>query len=308
MVYTITLSPALDKTIYVDELNVGNVNVYSETLINAGGKGINTAKILNLFGTDVVSISVLGGETGKEIEKQLNNANIKQENIYVENNTRTNLKIVSNLTSECTEINETPTPLTDVVVETFMDKYSKILDNADYITLSGRLVGGVELDFYKTLIEKANNKGAKVVLDTSGEPLKYGIEAKPWCIKPNIHELSEYFGTEILTEDELIKKCKLLNEKVEVVIVTRGGEGSICTTKDKTFIINTPKVKVQSTVGAGDSFVGGFLSNIIKTNDLQQALQFGSAVATAKVTQKGTSTPNIKLVNELLNQVEVKEI
>lgn len=311
MIHTITLSPALDKTIFIKDIKLGELNITNETYEDAGGKGINVAKILSYLGADVTSIAVLGGDVGKKIERLVNAENVFQENIYAQNNTRTNIKIVDNIKNQCTEINENVSPLKKTTIDAFNNKMLSVLAGlykTTYLCLCGRLPLGLEDDFYAKYIYLANQNDIKVVLDTSNVALRKGVQAKPWMIKPNIDELREYFGTEIETIEEITKSAKALNNiGIEIVIVTLGENGLICTTKNKAYRVNTPKIEVKSTVGAGDSFVGGFLYEYEKTQNLSKALVFGSAVATAKVTNKGTSVPNVSKIDEILQNVRIQE-
>lgn len=318
MIDTVTLSPALDKTIFVNDINLGGLNITDEVYEDAGGKGINVAKVLAHLGAEVTSISVLGGDVGKKIESLLNIKNIKQDNVYTQNNTRTNTKIVDNIKNQCTEINENSKAIDNGVIEVLSNKITYFLENNkddknNYLCLCGRLPKGLNDDFYGNYIGLANKNNVKTILDTSGIALKKAIEQKPWLIKPNIDELSEYFNKPLGSLDEIIEHCKIINNLgVEIVVVTLGEKGLICTTKsntkDRVYKVTTPKVEVNSTVGAGDSFVGGFMYEYTKTQDLPKALVFGSATATAKVINKGTSVPNVSKIEKIKKDVVINEI
>ncbi len=305
MIYTITLSPALDKTIHLSELKKEETNVVENIYLDPGGKGINTAKVLKSLGSQVTSVAFLGGATGDNIEKMLEKQNITQKNIYLENDTRTNIKIIESTNNTCTEINEKASPLLEENIKTFEILFENEISNAEVVTFAGRLPEGIDVQFYAKYIKKANEKGIKTVLDTSGLALKAGIDAKPWCIKPNIHELSEYCGYKLESEQDIITIAKDINKLgVEIVIVTLGSKGVVCTTKDETVRLSAPKVTAQSTVGAGDSFIAGFIHKITSGDTLENALKFATAVATAKVTLSGTAVPlreDIEKYLEIIN-------
>ncbi len=307
MIYTITLSPALDKTIHLNSFNKNETNVVENILFDPGGKGINTAKVLKSLGSDVTSIAFLGGTTGAKIEKMLDSLDINQKNIHIENETRTNIKIIENSNNTCTELNEKASPLSKVNFNDFDLVFENDLHNAEIITFSGRLPEGVDADYYGKYIKKANEKGIKTVLDTSGNAFKKGIEAKPWCIKPNLDELSEYCNEKLETESDIIKKSKEINELgVEIVIVTLGPKGVICTTRDVTVRLSSPRVLAKSTVGAGDSFLAGFIHKILIGETLENALKYAVAVSTAKVTLMGTGVPKKEDIEKYLEAINRK--
>ncbi len=304
MIYTITLSPALDKTIYLKDFQFDKINMIQESYIEAAGKGINSAKVLNLLGSDVTSIAILGGDNGKQIEEMLGNQGLKQKNIFIDENTRMNIKILNFADGSCTEINENTSNISDEAICEFDEIFEDILENAEIVTLSGRLPSSLPKDFYAKYIKKAKSSNIKVLLDTSGEALKYGVKEKPWCIKPNIHEFCEYFGVEELNEKNIVEKCKYLNSLgVEVVILTLGKDGLICSTNGLVYRVEIPKVKSLSTVGAGDSFIGGFLSMYTKTKNIEKALKYGSAVSIEKVSKKGTNPIDIYNVDKYFEEI-----
>lgn len=308
MIYTFTLSPALDKTIYLETLDIGKINYVSETYIDAGGKGINVAKVLNKLGTDVTSISVLGGKVGAEIEKVLETLKINQKNIYVEEETRTNIKLINKIDNRCTELNENTKYTKTFDINNFEKIFNDVLKDGKYIVFSGKIHNGIKSDFYEEYINKANKKGIKVLLDTFGEDFKLGIKAKPWCIKPNIDEFCDYFGIDStsLNMDKIVEKCKILNKKgIEVVIVTMDKDGLICTFDNKTYKVTVPKIKVINTVGAGDSFNGGFLHSINKGESIEDSLKYGAVISLLKVSSKGTGVDDIDNIERYLEEVKV---
>ncbi len=303
MIYTITLSPALDKTIHLNTFNKNKLNIAESTNVDPGGKGINTAKVLNALGSDVTSIAFLGGATGRLIEEMLEYKDINQRNIYIEGETRTNIKLVES--ESCTELNEKATELTAKSLCNFEKIFDDIIMDASIITLAGRLPDKLDSNFYAKYIKKAKDADVSVVLDTSGESFKKGVLAKPWCIKPNIDELSEYFGVNLENDDEIILKCRELNQLgVEIVIVTLGPDGVLCTTSEEIIKVRAPKVTVKSTVGAGDSFVAGFLHKISQNSTIKDALKFATAVATAKVTLSGTNAPNVTEIEKYYKELD----
>ncbi len=181
-----------------------------------------------------------------------------------------------------------------------------------FISLAGSLPSGVDSGFYSDVLEKSKNYDVKILADCSGESLKKVIKSKPWCIKPNIDEFAELFDCDLSTlsalstDEKIVEKALELNKQgVEIVIVTLGGDGLICTTNNQKFKVEPPTVEVLGTVGAGDSFVAGFLHMYGKSMEIEKSLIYGSAVATAKVTKKGTEAPSMDEINKILKQIKI---
>ncbi len=307
MIYTVTLNPALDKTMYYEKVNIGKVNVCNQVCFEAGGKGINTAKVLKMLGSSVTSVALLGGYTGEKIVQRLDNVNLKQDNVYTNKETRTNTKIVDKSTTICTELNENTTEFDFNDLKCIDNKIADVTNNAKYITFSGSVPKGFKSDVYAKYIKVAKDKGIKTIVDTSGDALVYAIKEMPWLIKPNIDELSQYFNEKLQDEKNIIQKCKLLNNLgVELVVVTLGEEGLICTSDKNIYVIRGYKVNVISTVGAGDSFIGGFIFKYDTTKCIETSLKYGMAVALNKITSKGDMTLSLDSIDKFYNELNVE--
>ncbi|MDF2615143.1 MAG: 1-phosphofructokinase [Clostridia bacterium] len=306
MIYTVTLNPAVDKTIKLKNLVVDHVNRAEEVREDAGGKGINVSKMIkNLMG-ESEALGLCAGKTGEFIQHQLDEMGIKHHFIQGEGQTRTNIKIVDDLNKTYTDINETGAPVSKETMQALEELIFSKLTQDDFLVLAGSVPANVSKDIYKNWIQRANEIGAKVILDADGQLLEQGLEAGPYLIKPNIHELETLYNKEIKTIEEAIMLAKdLFKNKIEVIVISRGEHGCVVVTKDETLMIEGLKVPVKSTVGAGDSMVAALAYALNNKDSLKEAITLGVAASAASVMQEGTIMGEWDTIQSLKEKVNV---
>lgn len=305
MIVTVTLNPAVDKVMVINDFKAGSVNRASEILVEAGGKGINVSKAISSIGGKSRAIGILAGPSGSFIEKSLESMNIASEFVYVEGETRTNVKISDPIGKTVTDINE-PGP---VVSHDAIDELSELLFNSlskdDVLVLTGSTPRGVEPDIYKQWIEKAKASGICCVLDADGELLKSGVEAGPYLVKPNIHELERLYGIQTNSVDEVVDLAKrLLAKGIEMVAVSRGEKGAVFVTNSWVAIVEGIKTTVKSTVGAGDAMVAALSYGIHEKLEPEEIIKLAVACGTAAVMNYGNQ-PSKEDIDRLIKQINV---
>ena len=309
MIITLTLNPAVDKTIYLGDFTKGAVNRVQEVRKDAGGKGINVSKVVAKLGGTTTALGFLGGAAGKFISTAIAEFAIKQDFVQLDGETRTNMKIVDKSNREETEINE---PGAEVNSEQLDDLKRKVLNTAsaeDSVVLTGSLPPGVPTDIYADLINQLQAKNIKVFLDASGKSLKQGITAKPYLIKPNINELETLVGRELSTVSEMVQAAEKLHEQgINIVVVSRGAEGSLVISDTDNYQVVPPDVESNSTIGAGDTLVGVLALKLEKGDSLAAAIQYATAASANSVTQAGTQLCEPQEVEQLLKEVEIIEL
>lgn len=317
MIYTVTLNPAIDKTVVVNNLTLDEVNRVESIREDAGGKGINVSKMIKKLEGNSVAISIIGGNTGDFIDSRLKELGIETQNFNVNGHTRINTKIVDPVKHMFTDVNE-PGPMVDKSTLYEMETYLKrVLTEDDILVLSGSLPKGAPIDLYKTWSEIANENGTKVLLDADNEMLKEGIKGKPYLIKPNEKELEAYFGEALTSKIEIVEKCREIFEQgVSVIVVSLGADGCMLLTKDKAVSFDPIRVKVKSTVGAGDSMLAAIAYELnaiesrenIDLNDLISMVSLGVAASSATIEQEGTIMGNSLRIRELYKMVKVEGV
>lgn len=309
MIYTVTLNPAIDKTVVIENFSAGSVNRIRSVREDAGGKGINVSKCLKNLGADTVAAMILAGQTGKRLSAMLKNLDIHMLRISAEGENRTNLKIIDPVKGENTDVNEPGPQIDSIILDQMKKKLGRSVGKGDIVVLSGSLPKGVDKGLYGEWIRYFRSHDASVLLDADGEPLYRAIDALPYMIKPNGEELAAMLGKEQLTREEMIAEGKRLHEMgIPEVVISLGGEGALFINADGCFYAESLKVPVKSTVGAGDSMVAAIVYGKEKKLSREQKIRLAVAMGAASVMQDGTQPPEKDLVWKLAEQVVIKKL
>ena len=288
-IITLTLNPSLDKSTHFTGLVAEQKIRCEKPRYDAGGGGINVSKAIVKLGGNSLCIHTSGGSAGKMLEELIQKEGIENKVIPTQNWTRENFIAFENTTKAQYRFGFPGNELLEIEKEMVIEIIKKI--KADYLVLSGSLNEGLPADFYQKISETAKASGIKVIVDTSGEPLRKVLEKGVYLIKPNIGELAKLIGVERLALPEVEKAAKTLIEKGSaevVVVVSLGAEGAILVSKDKTEFVNAPKAEKKSTVGAGDSMVGGMVWALSQNKSLKEVIQWGVCCGTAATMNEGT--------------------
>lgn len=304
MIYTLTLNPALDKTVEINSFTEGSVNRISSTRLDAGGKGINVSKVLKTLGGESRALGILAGRAGDFIKEYLDENQIENDFVLIAGETRTNLKIVDKIKHENTDINEVGPEVSMETIDSVEKKLFDKLSANDLVVFSGSIPKGIPADIYGSWIKKINKLGGRAILDGDGEILKYGVMAGPYLVKPNIHELERMFDVKIENVDmAIIYGRKLLEYGIKFVALSLGGDGAVFINESATISVKGIKVEVVSTVGAGDSMVAALTYALSQNMELEEAIKLAVATGTANVMTSGTEPADLKTIIELKKKV-----
>ena len=285
MIYTVTFNPALDYIVNMDNLKLGETNRSTSEMILSGGKGINVSIVLKNLGFDNVALGFVAGFTGEEIENGTRKLGITTDFIHLkEGLSRINVKLKAN---EETEVNGTGPIISEDELNALYGKLEN-LKKDDILVLAGSVPNTLPQDIYEKIMEMLQDKGIKIVVDATKDLLLNVLKYKPFLIKPNNHELSEIFGVEIKTEQEIIDYAKKLQDKgARNVLISRAGDGAILIAENgEIYKSPAPKGKVINSVGAGDSMVAGFIAGYLKNNSYEEAFKTGVASGSASAFSK----------------------
>lgn len=309
MIITVTLNPAVDKTIEIDNFCVGTVNRISSARLDAGGKGINVSKVIQSLGGRSRAVGILAGNNGRFIKEYLDSMEIENDFVFIDGETRVNTKVVDRVKHTNTDINESGPQVSDENLDKLSNKLYKDLGKSSLIVFSGSVPQNVDKRIYKTWIEQAKDKGIKTILDADGELFKQGIKAGPYLVKPNIDELEALFAQKINSVDETLKLSRgLLDYGIEIVVVSLGADGALFVRKNSAILAKGIKVEVKSTVGAGDSMVSALALAIDKGYDFEKAVRLSVACGTASVMTSGTQAADLDTITTFENIVEFQYI
>jgi 1-phosphofructokinase len=308
MIITINLNPAVDKTVEIQNFEAGTVNRVSSLRVDAGGKGINVSKVILSLGGKSKAVGILGGTAGSFIKEYLDRLGIENDFYFIKGETRTNLKIVDYSSKTNTDINEPGPTLTGEDIEILKQMVFNDLEANTVVIFSGSVPPNVDKDIYGKWISAAKKVGAKTVLDADGALLKYGIEAGPFLVKPNIHELEGLFGTKIDDIWEAERLARSLREEygIELMVVSLGAKGAFFINKEYSLLAHGIKVDVKSTVGAGDSMVAALAYSLEMGYSVEKTVKLAMASGTANVMTSGSQAAPYKTIVELEKQVTLE--
>lgn len=302
-IITLTLNPSLDKSTHFKGLIAEQKIRCERPRYDAGGGGINVSKAIAKLGGNSLCIHTSGGSAGIMLEEIILKDGIENKVIPTQNWTRENFIAFENTTKAQYRFGFPGNELLEDEKEKVIETIKEI--NTKYLVLSGSLNEGLPTDFYQTIAEIAKAMGIKVIVDTSGEPLRKVLEKGVYLIKPNIGELAKLIGVERLELSEAEKAAKTLieNGAAEIVVVSLGTQGAILVSKEQIEFVKAPKVTKKSTVGAGDSMVGGMVWALSQNKTLKEVIQWGVSCGTAATMNEGTQLfkkeDAIKLFEEL---------
>ena len=309
MITTIVLNPAVDKIYFVDNFEPGNLYRVRDTVISAGGKGINVARVASILGEKVTAIGFKGGQTGNWLEDQLKKLGVFTNFIEVQGESRTNNNIIDRKNDTETEVLETGPYIHREDLGKFLLEYDKVLKDTELLVCSGGLPNGVSTDIYKALIDKARAYGIKVLLDSSGEVLQKGIEAKPYMIKPNLKELSSLVQKELVNIDDILKACRsIVSKGVEIVAASMGEKGALLISKKEELWAKVPSVDIKNTIGCGDSLVAGFAAGLRQGCSLVEAFRLGTACSVNNAQFVEIGVVDKLQVEELKGSIQIERL
>lgn len=307
MIITVTMNPAIDKTVEIEQLVPNGLNRIQKVEYDAGGKGINVSKTIHELGGESLAMGFLGGNAGKTIENVLTSWNIQHDFIWVEGETRTNTKVFEK-SGGVTELNEPGPVINEARVEELIQKICEHTDKETLVVLAGSIPAGVDKNIYAAITESVHEKGGSFLMDADGELFRNALKASPDIIKPNQVELEEYIGADYrLSMGELKALAeKFQNNGIKTVAISMGKGGAMIV-RDK-FVARCPalSVKAHSTVGAGDAMVAALAYSWDKKLGDEETVRLCMATSAGAVTTVGTKPPARAVVDELIPQVEME--
>ena len=309
MIITVTLNPALDKTVEIPDFSLDAVNRITAMRTDPGGKGLNASKVIAKLGGTSTVAGVLGGTTGRRIADAMDALGIACQFTFVDGETRTNLKVIDPARHTNTDLNEPGLTVDQETLDHMRDALVAAIRPGDIVVLSGSLPKGAPADTYGSWTAACRTAGARVFLDADGEPLAHGLAAKPYLAKPNNHELSRLTGRALETADDLLAAARtLIADGVERVVVSMGGDGALFVSANRAYRAEGLRVPVGSTVGAGDSMVAALAYAAEQGMADADTVRLAVATSAANVMCSGSQAAERSAVDELLPHVVFHEI
>ena len=308
-ILTVTVNPALDDIVEVSDFKRGQEYLSQAMQFNAGGKGINVARVLDRLGVRCVATGFCGGALGHVMQKLLDHEGIAHDFVAIKGSTRSNLTVIEHKTNTITRIMHAGPRVTRQEVERFKAKMRKLLKDCSFLVLSGRNALGVDDGLYVELIQMARPYRIPCFVDTHGRPLALALDAKPCCIKPNREETQELLGTKLNSERQLKEALGyFLKRGVQHPIISLGKNGAIGSDGTNVWLAVPPELNYQNDVGSGDAFVGGFVYSLHKGKGFAESLRMAVAAGTANALNKQTVDFKKAQILKLLEKVKVRRL
>lgn len=307
MITTVCLNPSFDKTVTVDSLAPGHVNRIRTSRTDVGGKGVNVAVVARRLQLDAQVIGLAGEDGVSRLRSAMDAEGVQHAFLPVKGAVRVNTKVVSLDGSGVTELNESGPNVTAEVLEDFFSLAREKATTSDAVVVTGSLPPGCPAGTYRELIRALS--GTRCILDVGGNELLLGLEAKPFLVKPNHHELAAALQTELRSLDDVRRGAQsLLDAGAENVVVSLGKDGALYVGREGAFYAPEIPVEVHSTVGAGDALVGGLLYGLTRCGTMREAFRCGVAAGTASVMTEGTQLIVSDDFRRLLEQVQIEDL
>ena len=308
MILTLTINPAVDRTVMVDRLVFEDRGYILSRSEAAGGRGLNASHVISSFGGKTRALLTRGGAAGQRIDESLASMGFPYEAVNVKAESRINLTI-SDKQGLTIKLNEVGSELTEVEVDAVRKLVAGRVDKARWLMICGSIQPGVPEDFYREIILLAKKKSVQTLLDTDGEALVRGLEAHPTVITPNQSEAERLLGRAILTRTQSIEAIQRMQAMgAESVILSLGARGAVACSAEGSFEAVPPRIESLTPIGAGDAMAAAFVWAMDKKKEFYDALRWGVAAGTATASLPGMNFPTFDQVRAIYKQVDVRPI
>ena len=306
--YTLTLNPAFDIHCYAENFTPFHENLATIISNDAGGKGVNISRALNCCQVENTAVVVMGRENAESFCRAIEQDGMCVKKILVDGRIRENITLHTNNAPE-TRISFEGFSADDSLLERAYALLEEEGLQDSIVTVTGRNPMGITMEATKRMIAKLQANGAKIVIDSRSFGRQDLIDCRPWLIKPNEEEIATYADIEGNRFEDVAKAAQILREEgIENVMVSLGAKGAMLCCEDGCFVASAPKVEVLSTIGAGDSSIGGFLAAAAAGEDAAGMLKSAVSYGSASCLSAGTRPPNPQDVAAVKKDIVVKMV
>lgn len=310
-IIAVTPNPAIDLTVHAPDWKRGLVNRGQRIDKTAGGKGITVAINLNDAGVNAIVTGWMGEHNDSTFVEEFALHNVVDEFIRIPGDTRRCIKIINDTDGETTDINMPGLAIPPEYKQKLIDYLDREITADTMLVMGGSLPPGIEKDFYAQMVARYREKCRYVVVDTSDAALKKLMEADvlPHIIKPNIHELEDLCGRDLEEDTDIVVQAReFINRGVELCVISMGSRGAWFVTANDAFHAAPPRVKVMSTVGAGDAMVAGVVRGMSLGEDLTTIARTATAYSAANIQHMGTALPDQAHIEKLMSRVVISQL
>jgi len=306
MIICITPNPAIDRTIILPSLVLGSVHRAERVIVAAGGKGLNVARAIHTLGGESLCMGFAGGHAGRLLAELAQTEGLNSSWTWTDSETRTCTILVSQNT-DATEIDEPGMPVSKSDWKRLQRDIRKYGSSAGLVCVSGSLPPDSSTDDLRGLSSMLVNAGKQVWVDTSRAALNAALTYPGICIKVNGDEIGASLGFEVKDVISAKRALMLLRERgLTACVITLGAVGALLATKEESWHAQGPRVRMVSTVGSGDSFLGGLVSALDGGKDWPEALRDAVAAGTANVLSAGGAQFAFQEFKDIREQIQIQ--
>jgi 1-phosphofructokinase family hexose kinase len=280
MILTVTANAAIDRTLCVEELSPGTLHSAASDHAQAGGKGVNVARVLHAFAVPVHAVVLVGGEAGDWIVKDLERAQIPCSPVRASGESRTCLELLETRSGRATQIHGAGVSADPAVARALIARTAELARGADWVALCGSLAPGLPAESAGALVKAARGAGARVAVDTSSAALRSAWSQQPELVRVNRDELAAVLGA---SRDRVPAPPYPALGGVAMGVISDGAlpieawdEGGA------RWQLLPPKVLVKNTIGCGDAMLAGLLCALCEGRALDDALLTAAGFAGAQ--------------------------
>jgi 1-phosphofructokinase family hexose kinase len=307
MIVAVDLNPSLDRTLTVERLEEAAVNRAHTVRLDPSGKGLNVARALNAWGVPMRALALLGGGAGATLARLLEGEEVPCEGIPIAGETRSNIVIVDEARGTYIKVNEAGPAVSPQELAALEGHIDSRAAPGDLWVFSGRLPPTAPPDTYARLIGLVQSRGARALLDASGQPFVLGAAARPYLIKPNQLEAQELTGRPIRSERDALDAIRTLWARgSEAVAITCGAKGAFIGYRGTIVEAVPPAVAAVSAVGPGDATMAGLAWGLLQGLPAPEMARLAVAAGTATTLVEGTGMATLAEVEAMRPQVQVR--
>ncbi len=304
-IVSLSLNPAIDLTYEINDLQHDKKTRAISSHYDPGGTGINVGRALEKLGANSFTCCITAGKMGDFLHSMLNQELSNVTTLQVKGETRINTTLIQQSPQYQYEINALGPSITQTELDKIISQFLSLCQQGIGV-LTGSLPPGAPDNIYQNINIALQNQGGRCIIDAPVAVMKKALESSPFLIKPNQHELELLTNKKLNSLEEIANEARSIVEQgTQYVCVSLAEKGALLVAGDNSYYCNSPKIKVNSTVGAGDSIVAGFAYAFTQNKSPQQALKFAVACGAGTATQKGTQLFHIKELENLSEQITI---
>lgn len=309
MILTVTLNPSVDRTLFVARLSPHETNRVTKTETDAGGKGVNAARVLKELGQEVCAAGFLGGGTGAFVRSVLDREGVSHSFVEVGGDTRLNVLIEEESGGPPTTLNERGPEIRNEEWEALRASVVAVSKEARAVVFGGSVPPGLPPSAIAELVRAVRRDSLIVAVDCEGDALRLAIDERPDIVKPNGSEASALLGLSVSTPSEAAEAARrLLDMGVGSPIVSIGALGAVVATKDGAWLAKPPRIEARSTIGSGDSLLAGYVCGVLDGLSPAESLRLGTAAGAATAMTSGAEIGRRDTIRSLVGRVTIENV